>query len=63
MNTHYDRDTLIDYLHGALAPEADAAVFATCTRVRPATPCTTKRPRSVKRCASRRARRNSSSRR
>ena len=28
MNTHYDRDTLIDYLHGALAPEADAGVFA-----------------------------------
>jgi anti-sigma factor RsiW len=27
MNTHYDRDTLIDYLHGALAPDADAAVF------------------------------------
>jgi len=28
MNPHYDRDTLIDYLHGALAPEADAGVFA-----------------------------------
>ena len=25
---HYDREILIDYLHGALAPEADAAVFA-----------------------------------
>jgi anti-sigma factor RsiW len=34
MSTHYDRDTLIDYLHGALEPDADAAVFAhleTCT--------------------------------
>jgi len=28
MNTHYDRNTLIDYLHGSLGPEADAAVFA-----------------------------------
>ena len=28
MNPHYDRDTLIDYLHGALAPEADASLFA-----------------------------------
>jgi anti-sigma factor RsiW len=28
MNTHYDLDTLIDYLHGALTPEADAGVFA-----------------------------------
>jgi anti-sigma factor RsiW len=27
MNTHYDRETLIDYLHGALAPEADAGLF------------------------------------
>lgn len=28
MTSHYDRDTLIDYLHGALAPDIDAAVFA-----------------------------------
>ena len=28
MSTHYDRDTLTDYLHGALEPGADAAVFA-----------------------------------
>ena len=28
MNTHYDRDTLVDYLHGALEPASDAAVFA-----------------------------------
>ena len=28
MMTHYDRDTLIDYLHGGLRPDADAAVFA-----------------------------------
>jgi predicted anti-sigma-YlaC factor YlaD len=28
MNTHYDRETLTDYLHGALTPQADAAVFA-----------------------------------
>ncbi len=28
MTTHYDRDTLIDYLHGALDDRADAAVFA-----------------------------------
>ncbi len=28
MTTHYDRDTLTDYLHGALEPDADAAVFA-----------------------------------
>jgi len=28
MTTHYDRETLIDYLHGALTPEADAALFA-----------------------------------
>jgi predicted anti-sigma-YlaC factor YlaD len=27
MTTHFDRETLIDYLHGELAPEADAAVF------------------------------------
>lgn len=27
MTPHYDRDTLIDYLHRELAPEADAAVF------------------------------------
>ncbi len=27
MTTHYDRETLIDYLHGALEPEADAALF------------------------------------
>jgi hypothetical protein len=27
MTTHYDRETLIDYLHGALTPRADAAVF------------------------------------
>jgi anti-sigma factor RsiW len=34
MTTHYDRETLIDYLHGALKPEADATLFAhleTCT--------------------------------
>jgi hypothetical protein len=34
MTTHYDRETLIDYLHGALGEDADAAVFAhleTCT--------------------------------
>jgi anti-sigma factor RsiW len=28
MTTHYDRETLIDYLHGALTPQADAGVFA-----------------------------------
>jgi anti-sigma factor RsiW len=28
MTSHYDRETLIDYLHGALAPELDADVFA-----------------------------------
>jgi len=28
MTTHYDRETLIDYLHGALTPAADADVFA-----------------------------------
>lgn len=28
MTTHYDRETLIDYLHGALTPQADADVFA-----------------------------------
>jgi anti-sigma factor RsiW len=39
MTTHYDRETLIDYLHGALSETADAAVFAhlehcsDCTRV------------------------------
>ncbi len=27
MTTHYDRETLTDYLHGALEPEADAALF------------------------------------
>src|ERR1700685_1667315 len=27
MTPHYDLETFIDYLHGALAPEADAAVF------------------------------------
>ena len=27
MNTHYDRETLIDFLHGALTPEADAGLF------------------------------------
>jgi predicted anti-sigma-YlaC factor YlaD len=27
MTTHYDRETLIDYLHRELAPEADADVF------------------------------------
>ena len=27
MTPHYDRETLIDYLHGALSPEADAAAF------------------------------------
>lgn len=34
MTTHYDRETLIDYLHGALEPEADAVAFThleTCT--------------------------------
>ncbi|MBV9439614.1 MAG: zf-HC2 domain-containing protein [Candidatus Eremiobacteraeota bacterium] len=28
MTTHYDRDTLIDYLHGALRERDDAAIFA-----------------------------------
>lgn len=28
MTSHYDRDTLIDYLHGALDANADARVFA-----------------------------------
>ncbi|HEV3086430.1 MAG TPA: zf-HC2 domain-containing protein [Candidatus Elarobacter sp.] len=28
MTIHYDRETLIDYLHGALTPEADAVLFA-----------------------------------
>ena len=28
MTTHYDRETLIDYLHRALSETADAAVFA-----------------------------------
>jgi hypothetical protein len=28
MTSHYDRDTLIDYQHRALDPDADAAVFA-----------------------------------
>ena len=28
MTTHYERDILIDYLHGALDARADAAVFA-----------------------------------
>jgi hypothetical protein len=28
MSTHYDRETLIDYLHGALDADTDAAVFA-----------------------------------
>jgi anti-sigma factor RsiW len=28
MTTHYERETLIDYLHGALTPHADATVFA-----------------------------------
>lgn len=28
MTSHYDRDTLIDYLHGALDADADARVFA-----------------------------------
>jgi len=28
MNRHYDRETLIDYLHGALGDAADAAVLA-----------------------------------
>jgi anti-sigma factor RsiW len=27
MTTHLDRETLIDYLHGALEPETDATVF------------------------------------
>jgi predicted anti-sigma-YlaC factor YlaD len=31
MTTHYDRETFIDYLHGALTPQADAAVFAHLT--------------------------------
>lgn len=35
MNTHYDRETLIDYLHGALAPAADAQVFAHLEACRP----------------------------
>lgn len=37
MTTHYERETLIDYLHGALEPEADAAVFVhleTCSACR-----------------------------
>ncbi|MEA2784410.1 MAG: hypothetical protein QOF71_514 [Candidatus Eremiobacteraeota bacterium] len=28
MTQHYERESLIDYLHGALTPQADAAVFA-----------------------------------
>ncbi len=28
MTNHYDRETLIDYVHGALTPQADAEVFA-----------------------------------
>jgi predicted anti-sigma-YlaC factor YlaD len=28
MTSHLDRETLVDYLHGALEPETDAAVFA-----------------------------------
>jgi hypothetical protein len=39
MTTHYDRETLIDYLHRALAPDTDAAVFAhlkTCAACRAA---------------------------
>ena len=32
MTTHYDRETLIDYLHGALTPQADAAVFAVASQ-------------------------------
>ena len=58
---HYDRDTLIDYLHGALEPDADAAVFAHVEAARRAKRSTPKKPRSVKRCAPRRAPRNSSS--
>lgn len=27
MTTHFDRENLIDYLHGALEPDADAALF------------------------------------
>ena len=37
MTTHYDRENLIDYLHGALEPEADAALFEhleSCTACR-----------------------------
>jgi anti-sigma factor RsiW len=37
MTTHYDRETLIDYLHGALEPQADAALFEhieTCSTCR-----------------------------
>jgi anti-sigma factor RsiW len=37
MSTHFDRDILIDYLHGALLPAKDAAVFAhleTCDKCR-----------------------------
>lgn len=39
MTSHYDRDTLIDYLHGALDADADARVFAhleTCAECRAA---------------------------
>lgn len=36
MTTHYDRDTLIDYLHGALDPETDARVF---THLQTCAPC------------------------
>jgi anti-sigma factor RsiW len=39
MNTHYDQDLLIDYLHGALEPATDAAVFThleTCAECRAA---------------------------
>jgi anti-sigma factor RsiW len=38
MTTHYDRETLIDYLHGALTPQADATVFA---HLQACAPCNT----------------------
>lgn len=37
MTTHYEREILIDYIHGALEPETDAAVFVhleTCAACR-----------------------------
>ena len=34
---HYDRDNLTDYLHGELAPDADAVLFAHLEACRPCT--------------------------